>query len=98
MNIAHLEPIRVRRIDAAGNEHARIGAEQVDLAVALDRLRDQLLNIGFASDIDAHAEATRLGRHSLRTCAVEVRRDHRARAFFMKSSGQRLADSVARLR
>jgi hypothetical protein len=39
MNVAHFEPIRIRRIDPSGNEDAGIGTEKIDLAVRPTSMR-----------------------------------------------------------
>src|SRR3984957_2791386 len=94
MNIAHFEPIRIRCVDASGNEDADIRAEKIDLAVTLTRFGDQPLNLLFASNIDAHTHAARIDCPSFSAFDIEIGGDHRSRAFFMESFDQRFADST----
>src|ERR1700722_3243596 len=94
MNIAHFEPIRVRGVDASGNEDTGVGAEKIDLAVAFNGFGNQHLDVRFAPDVDAHTHAAGIGCYFFSTLDIDIGHNHRSRAFLVESSGQRFADSA----
>src|SRR5271170_3929755 len=98
IDVPNALPIVIGNFAIALHADAGVGAKQVDLAVLLQDIAHQLLDVGFAGDIHGVFEAADLGGHFSGVVQLDIRHNHGLGALGREPPAQSAADPVSTAR